>query len=125
MSDVLCTKTDGLAHVTTAEIDSHVSHLDISSRHVTHDAQETFQDRVHCRTFKHDEDKYENLTFTSGFSGRVTSTEKSISGAPKKTLCGAWAVRHRIHATKMAILWCTFHAPQKYAILWRTCRYAP
>jgi hypothetical protein len=33
-------------------------------------AQETFQDRVHSETSMH-EDKYENLSITSGSSGRV------------------------------------------------------
>lgn len=73
-----------------AKIDSHVSHLDISKTHVTHNeldgpskfAQETFQDRVHSETSKH-EDKYDNLSVTSGSSGRVIEAFTMLQANPE------------------------------------------
>uniref|UniRef100_A0ACD5X5F5 Uncharacterized protein n=1 Tax=Avena sativa TaxID=4498 RepID=A0ACD5X5F5_AVESA len=68
-----------------AKIDTHVSHLDISKTYVldspTKIAQETFQDRVHSETSKH-EDKYENLSVTSGSSGRVIEAFTMLQDNP-------------------------------------------
>ncbi|KAM0823065.1 hypothetical protein ACQ4PT_071110 [Festuca glaucescens] len=73
-----------------AKIDSHVSHLCISKTHVTHNdldgstkvAQEVFQDRVHSETSKH-EDEYDNLTVTSGSSGRVIEAFTMLQANPE------------------------------------------
>uniref|UniRef100_A0ACD5XD60 Uncharacterized protein n=1 Tax=Avena sativa TaxID=4498 RepID=A0ACD5XD60_AVESA len=68
-----------------AKIDTHVSHLDISKTYVldspTKIAQETFQDRVHSETSKH-EDEYENLSVTSGSSGRVIEAFTMLQDNP-------------------------------------------
>ncbi|KAM0833240.1 hypothetical protein ACQ4PT_064384 [Festuca glaucescens] len=73
-----------------AKIDSHVSHLDISKTHVTHNdlddstkvAQEMFQDRVHSEISKH-EDEYDNLSVTSGSSGRVIEAFTMLQANPE------------------------------------------
>ncbi|CAM0871690.1 unnamed protein product [Alopecurus aequalis] len=73
-----------------AKIDSHVSHLDISKTHVTHNelngptkvAQETFQDRARSETPKH-EDNYENLPVTSSSSGRVIEAFTMLQANPE------------------------------------------
>lgn len=62
-----------------AKVESHVAHLEISK---TKDAQETFQDRVHSESFKH-EDKYENLSVSSGASGRVIEAFTMLQESPE------------------------------------------
>ncbi|XP_047083797.1 uncharacterized protein LOC124694919 [Lolium rigidum] len=72
-----------------AKIDSHVSHLDISKTHVTHNdldgsakvAQEVFQDRVHSEISKH-EDEFDSLSVTSGSSGRVIEAFTMLQANP-------------------------------------------
>jgi hypothetical protein len=83
-------KTDDFAHVTSAKIDSHVSHLDISKTHVTHNdldgstkvSQEMLQDRVHSEILKH-EDEYDTLSITSGSSGRVIEAFTMLQATPE------------------------------------------
>ncbi|XP_051230870.1 uncharacterized protein [Lolium perenne] len=73
-----------------AKIDSHVSHLDISETHVTHNdldgstkvSQEMLQDRVHSEILKH-EDEYDNLSVTSGSSGRVIEAFTMLQANPE------------------------------------------